>query len=141
MAIAAMNDMTKVRVSPASNVGNDPRWTRILSRDKTADGRLWYSVSTTGVYCRPSCPSRTANPRNVTVHDTLEAARATGFRPCRRCNPDDASPDSRIAALIAWACRKIEQSPEPPSLGELAAGAGLSESYFHRRFKAAIGLT
>ena len=57
-------------------VANDPRWARIAARDRTADGHLWYSVVTTGVYCRPTCPSRIANPRNVLLHDTLEEARA-----------------------------------------------------------------
>src|ERR1700744_6192009 len=72
-------------------VANDPRWARIVARDKTADGHLWFSVATTGVYCRPSCPSRTANPKNVRIHDSLESAKATGFRPCKRCNPDGLS--------------------------------------------------
>ena len=97
-------------------VADDPRWRRILARDKTADGQLWYSVATTGVYCRPSCPSRTANPKNVQLHETLQSARATGFRPCRRCNPEAASLESENAALIAKACRIIEESEEEPSL-------------------------
>lgn len=54
------------------SVANDPRWSRIVARDKTADGRFWYSVSTTGVYCRPGCPSRIAKPGNVQIHDSLE---------------------------------------------------------------------
>src|SRR2546429_615449 len=58
---------------------DDPRWARIAARDRSADGQFWYSVMTTGVYCRPSCPSRTANPQNVQLHDTLEAAKATGM--------------------------------------------------------------
>ena len=76
------------------SVADDPRWARIAARDKTADGHLWYSVSTTGVYCRPSCPSRIANPRNVQLHDSLESARETGFRACKRCNPDGLSIDA-----------------------------------------------
>jgi AraC family transcriptional regulator of adaptative response/methylated-DNA-[protein]-cysteine methyltransferase len=120
---------------------DDPRWARVVARDRTADGRFWYSVATTGVYCRPSCPSRTANPRNVGLHDTLEAARATGFRACRRCKPDGPSQDARNAALAARACRLIEQSEQPPSLADLAGAAGLSPGYFHRLFKAATGLT
>jgi len=63
------------------SVADDPRWRRVLARDKTADGQFWYSVATTGVYCRPSCPSRTANPENVQLHGTLQSAKATGFRP------------------------------------------------------------
>src|ERR1700752_2506546 len=90
-------------------VAEDPRWERIVARDKTADGQLWYSVSTTGVYCRPSCPSRIADPRNVQLHISLEAAKATGFRLCKRCNPDGASLDAQNAALVARACQIIEE--------------------------------
>ena len=82
---------TKTPRSTPPSVADDPRWARIVARDKTADGHLWYSVSTTGVYCRPSCPSRIANPRNVQLHDSLEGAMATGFRPCKRCKPDQPS--------------------------------------------------
>ncbi len=122
-------------------VVDDPRWARIVTRDKTADGHLWYSVATTGVYCRPSCPSRIANPKNVQLHDSLESARATGFRPCRRCNPDGPSVEAGNAALAAKACRIIEKSEDEPSLEELADAIGRSPSYFHRVFKAATGLT
>ena len=123
------------------SVADDPRWARIVARDKTADGQLWYSVSTTGVYCRASCPSRLANPKNVQLHDSLKSARATGFRPCRRCNPDGLSVDAENAALAAKACRIIEDSEEEPSLEELAQAVGRSPSYFHRMFKAATGVT
>jgi len=123
------------------SVADDPRWARIVARDETADGHLWYSVSTTGVYCRPSCPSRIPNPKNVQLHDTLESVRATGFRACRRCNPDGPSTEAGNAALVAKACRIIEESEEEPSLEELAGAVGRSPSYFHRVFKATIGLT
>src|ERR1700720_4244791 len=122
-------------------VANDPRWARIVARDRTADGHLWYSVLTTGVYCRPSCPSRIANPKNVLLHDTFEEAKATGFRPCKRCNPDGLSVEAENVAIVARACRLIEESEEEPSLANLAAAVGRSPSYFHRRFKAATGLT
>jgi len=122
-------------------VANDPRWARILVRDRTADGHLWYSVLTTGVYCRPSCPSRSANPKNVQLHDTIEEAKATGFRPCKRCRPDGLSVDTENVAIVARACRLIEQSEEEQSLTDLAGAVGRSPSYFHRRFKAVTGLT
>ena len=133
--------LAKTSRAPLRSVADDPRWARIVARDKTADGELWYSVSTTGVYCRPSCPSRAANPTNVRLHDTLAGAKATGCRPCRRCNPDGPSSEVESAALVAKACRIIEQSAEAPSLEELAATIGLSPSYFHRVFKAVSGLT
>ena len=122
-------------------VTDDPRWTRIVARDKSADGQFWYSVTTTGVYCRPSCPSRLANPLNVQIHDTLASAKATGFRPCKRCNPDGPSIETENAALVAKACRLVEESEEEPSLDELAEAVRRSPGYFHRVFKAATGLT
>lgn len=128
------------RLTPMS-VTDDPRWARIVARDKTADGHIWYSVSTTGVYCRPSCPSRIANPRNIKIHDSLESAKATGFRPCKRCNPDGRSTEAEQAALVAKACRIIADSEEEPSLERLADAVGRSPSYFHRMFKAATGVT
>jgi AraC family transcriptional regulator of adaptative response/methylated-DNA-[protein]-cysteine methyltransferase len=106
-----------------------------------ADGQFWYSVSTTGVYCRPSCPSRAANPQNVQLHDTLESAKARGCRPCKRCNPDGPSIESENPALVAKACRIIEQSEDEPSLEVLAHAVDRSPSYFHRLFKAATGVT
>ena len=137
--MTVMSIRTPIALSPS--VTDDPRWVRIVARDKTADGRLWYSVATTGVYCRPSCPSRLANPKNVQLHDSLEGAKATGFRPCRRCNPDGPSIEAENAALMAKACRIIEESEEEPSLEELAGAICRSPSYFHRVFKAVTGLT
>lgn len=136
--------MTLERPQPSMppEMADDPRWARIVARDKTADGCFWYSVATTGIYCRPSCPSRTANPKNVQLHDTLVAAKATGFRPCKRCNPDGISIEGeKNAAIIAQACRLIEESEEEPSLNDLAGAVGRSPSYFHRMFKAITGLT
>ena len=124
-----------------STTVDDQRWARVLARDRSADGQFWYSVATTGVYCRPSCPSRTANRENVSLHDTLESAQATGFRACKRCKPDGASQDAQNLAVVAKACRLIEQSETPLSLTELATAVGLSASYFHRMFKASTGLT
>src|SRR5262245_21890451 len=136
-----MNKVSNQSRNSPPVVADDPRWARIVARDKTADGHLWYSVSTTGIYCRPSCPSRPANPKNVALHDTLESARATGFRPCKRCNPEGLSLESENAALAAKACRIIEESEEEPSLEELAEAVGRSPSYFHRMFKSTTGLT
>jgi AraC family transcriptional regulator of adaptative response/methylated-DNA-[protein]-cysteine methyltransferase len=120
---------------------DDPRWARMVVHDKSADGLFWYSVATSGVYCRPSCPSRTPNPRNVQFYDTLEAAKASGFRPCKRCRPDGPSLDAERAAIVAKACRLIEESEEEPSLDALAAAVGRSAGHFHRLFKAVTGLT
>jgi AraC family transcriptional regulator of adaptative response/methylated-DNA-[protein]-cysteine methyltransferase len=120
---------------------DDPRWSRIVARDRSADGSFWYSVATTGIYCRPSCPSRAANPKNVAIHDSLEAAKATGFRACKRCNPDGLSVDATNAALLTRACRLLEEGDEIPSLAALASAVELSPYHFHRLFKRATGLT
>jgi AraC family transcriptional regulator, regulatory protein of adaptative response / methylated-DNA-[protein]-cysteine methyltransferase len=125
----------------ASSVENDPRWSRVKARDQSADGAFWYSVVTTGVYCRPSCPSRTANPTNVRFFGSLSDARAAGFRPCKRCKPEGISLQAENAALVAKACKIIESRIEAPSLEELAAAVELSPGYLHRVFKAVTGLT
>jgi AraC family transcriptional regulator, regulatory protein of adaptative response / methylated-DNA-[protein]-cysteine methyltransferase len=138
MPMTALPAQFRKQMSP---VADDPRWVRVLARDKAADSHFWYSVSTTGLYCRPSCPSRTANPKNVQLHDSLASAKATGFRPCRRCNPDGPSIDAANAILVEKTCRIIETSEEEPSLDDLAEAVGMSPGYFHRVFKAATGLT
>lgn len=117
----------------------DPRWPRILVRDASADGAFWYSVATTGVYCRPSCPSRAARPENVAIHDTLEDARRTGFRPCRRCRPEEAL--APAAALAERVCRRIEAAEVAPGLAVLAAAEGLSPARLAKAFRAATGIT
>ncbi len=120
---------------------NDPRWNRIVTRDKTADGQFWYAVATSGVYCRPSCPSRQANPKNVSFYDSLPAAQASGFRACKRCHPDGLSNDTNTHSVIEKACRLIDGAESPPRLADLAAFAHLSPSHFHRVFKAIVGIT
>jgi AraC family transcriptional regulator of adaptative response/methylated-DNA-[protein]-cysteine methyltransferase len=129
-------------VSPGdASITNDPRWQRLVTRDKTADGEFWYSVATTGVYCRPSCPSRAANPKNVCFHGSTAEAREAGFRACKRCNPDGLSVDAENTAIIVRACRLIDEATQALSLRELANDAQLSPAYFHRLFKRVTGLT
>ncbi|MBV6417467.1 MAG: Bifunctional transcriptional activator/DNA repair enzyme Ada [Steroidobacteraceae bacterium] len=120
---------------------NDPRWPAIVARDRAADGRFFYAVRTTGIYCRPSCPSRRARPGNVRFFDTREAAERAGFRACRRCRPDAASPAAIQAAWVAAACRQIEAANEVPTLATLAARANVSPYHFHRTFRAITGVT
>lgn len=120
---------------------DDPRWQDVLARDPAADGRFVYAVKTTGVYCRPSCPSRQAKPANVAFYDTPDTAEAAGFRPCLRCHPKGQSAHQANAAIVAEACRLIEEADEMPSLDDLARRTGLSPSHFHRQFKAITGLT
>ena len=117
---------------------NDPRWASVVARDPQA--KFYYSVKTTGVYCRPSCAARLARPENVQFHRTCEDAEKAGFRPCKRCKPDQASPVEH-SEKISSACRLIENSETPPSLKLLSQHVGLSTYHFHGVFKAATGLT
>lgn len=117
------------------------RWQAVQSRDAGADGVFWFGVRTTGIYCRPSCPSRHALRSNVSFFDSTTAARAAGLRACLRCQPDDLSLAERHAQAVAAACRLIERSESVPVLAALAAEAGLSASHFHRLFRAQTGVT
>ena len=121
--------------------GEEERWDAVVRRDPAADGEFYYSVRTTGVYCRPSCPSRRARRQNVGFHLTCEAAERAGFRPCKRCRPNEAGLVEQHAAAVARACRAIESAETAPALDELAAAAGMSRFYFHRIFKAVTGVT
>jgi len=126
--------------SPAFS--SDPgRWTAVVRRDRRADGVFYYSVRTTGVYCRPSCAARLARRENVRFHATCADAERAGFRPCKRCRPDSPGLVEARAEAVARACRLIETAEEVPSLDALADAAGLSRFHFHRVFKTTAGLT
>jgi AraC family transcriptional regulator, regulatory protein of adaptative response / methylated-DNA-[protein]-cysteine methyltransferase len=129
------------RATHAAATEDDPRWASVAARDPSADGKFYYSVATTGVYCRPSCAARLARPENVRFHLTVEDAEKAGFRPCKRCQPDQAALGKQHAAKVAAVCRLIERSEEPPSLEQMANHAGWSVYHFHRLFKAITGVT
>ena len=128
----------------APRPGIDPDadlWQAVLRRDASADGRFVYAVRTTGVYCRPSCPSRPARRDNVSFHRDAAAARAAGFRACKRCRPDEEAGAHPHAEAVARACRLIDEAEEKPDLDALASAVGMSKFHFHRVFKAVTGLT
>lgn len=125
--------------SPAQETTADPRWSALVRRDPAADGTFVYSVKTTGVYCRPSCPARQPRPENVAFHDTCAQAEQAGFRACRRCRPGQSS--LGLAEKLTRACRLLESLETPPALEALAKMIDLSPSHLHRSFKAATGLT
>jgi len=113
----------------------------LVAHDPAADGKFYYSVKTTGIYCRPSCAARLPRPENVQFHGTCAEAEQAGFRPCKRCKPNQPSLFERYAAKIAVACRLIETSDELPALAQLATHAALSPYHFHRIFRSITGLT
>jgi len=137
-----IGERMKTITAAAGTVAADAnRWRAVLRRDAGADGTFVYAVRTTGIFCRPSCPSRRPRRENVTFHDTVAAAAREGFRPCKRCRPTEAGLDARHAALVEAACRTIEAADAPPTLERLARAAGMSRFHFHRVFRAIAGVT
>lgn len=135
-----MNMSTRKELLAAATV-SDPRWAAVVARDPAFDGRFVYSVASTGVYCRPSCAARRPRPENVAFHAGPAEAERAGFRPCRRCRPDQPSLAESHARMVAALCRTIESAEQPPTLAALAREAGMSPHHLQRVFKALVGLS
>ena len=138
--------MTATALGPAQSPppepppAHDDRWQAVLDRDPKADGAFVYAVRSTGIYCRPSCPSRRPRRDVVDFLPDPSAARAAGFRACRRCHPD-ASGSADIERVRA-ACRRIEADADhAPALVSLAAGAGCSPRALQRLFRRTLGVS
>jgi len=120
---------------------DEAKWRAVLDKDPRADGRFFFSVKTTGVYCRPSCASRPALRKNVGFHACAADAERTGFRPCKRCRPTGPTLAQDYTATVAKACHLITTSEVAPTLPALAKAVGMSPFHFHRVFKAETGVT
>lgn len=128
------------RAAPAApQAGEEDRWRAVVERDRRADGTFVFAVRSTGVYCRPSCPARRPRRDRVLFFPAPAAAAAAGFRPCRRCRPDEAPADARWAREV---CTYLEaRLEEPPDLAALGAAFGMSPSHLLRRFRRLAGVT
>ncbi len=136
-----MTTETAATAATGSYATDEQRWEALLRRDRAADGAFVVAVRTTGVYCRPWCASRTPLRQNVRFYHDCAAAEAAGFRPCKRCRPNQAPPWERRTAAIVAACHAIEAADELPSVEELAQVVGMSRFHFQRAFKQATGTT
>jgi len=119
----------------------DRRWQAVMRRATQLEEDFVFAVSTTGIYCRPSCPSRRPKRTHVSFYETAAQARAAGFRACQRCHPDGPGIDERRLSMVREACRIIDEAEEAPRLKDLATTLGLSTSHLHRQFKRALGVT
>jgi AraC family transcriptional regulator, regulatory protein of adaptative response / methylated-DNA-[protein]-cysteine methyltransferase len=128
----------------STTLTDEMRYAAIAARDRSQDGKWFYAVSTTGVFCKPSCGARLAKRGNVSFHITAEDAVAAGFRPCKRCRPTANDTDVH-AAVVTAVCRMIDNALDAdgsvPSLDALARHTGYSPFHLHRVFKTATGLT
>jgi AraC family transcriptional regulator, regulatory protein of adaptative response / methylated-DNA-[protein]-cysteine methyltransferase len=120
---------------------DESRWQALVRGDVAADGVFYYSVQTTGVYCRPSCAARLPKRENVRFFTTCEEAERAGFRPCKRCRPNEPPLAERQQAAVTRACRLIEDAHDVTSLADLANSVGMSRFHFHRVFKLFTGVT
>src|SRR5688572_16823814 len=139
--LIASATMTMQTLHPMSE---SDAWSSVLRRDESRDGVFVYAVATTGIYCRPSCPSRRPKRGNVRFFYSTKAAERAGFRACQRCLPQNAVSSARAAVTAARAYidrRLSEDGAEGLTLARIADEAGLSPHHLQRRFKAIVGLS
>lgn len=139
--------MTATNVTEAATrlpfANDDARWVAVCTKDPAAEGNFWFAVTTTGVYCRPTCRSRQPLRQNVRFFDSPAIAEAAGFRPCKRCQPHQPEPamDGEHMRAVEQACALIRASAAGPTLATLAAAVNMSPHHFQRIFKARLGVT
>src|SRR5690348_1631666 len=148
MYFGLMKESTQMQIqNQPANYGDVPRlperrfWQAVASRDARYDGAFVYAVRSTGVYCRPSCPSRRPRRQRAVLFGAPEAAEREGFRPCRRCDPRSA-PGGAESRLISQACKLMEQdSDDPVRIGSVARQVGVSPFRLQRMFRRIVGIS
>ncbi len=124
------------------SVKDEACWKAVLKRDPASNGAFVYAVDSTGIYCRPTCPSRRPKRARVSFFKSPADAEAAGYRACRRCHPSDASRSDPHGAKILEACRYIEAlEGRVPTLSEIGSRVGMSPHHLQRSFKRALGVT
>ncbi|EDZ99951.1 transcriptional regulator, AraC family [Burkholderia sp. H160] len=118
---------------------DDERWDAVTHRDRDADGAFFYAVKTTGVFCRPSCASRQPHRENVAFFTDAAAARAAGFRDCKRCQPGGLP---RELEIVARACAALDADPQQRlTLAQLSDAVHVSPFHLQRLFKRVVGVS
>lgn len=121
---------------------DDQFWRAVLDRDSRFDGKIFFAVRSTGIYCRPSCPARRPRREQVVFFPIPEAAERAGFRSCRRCHPRQAAAADPQLAMVRQACRFIENHADKlATLELLSAHTGVSPYHLQRVFKRVVGIT
>jgi AraC family transcriptional regulator of adaptative response/methylated-DNA-[protein]-cysteine methyltransferase len=128
-----------LQTTPAAFVSDDDRWTAVLERDMAADGAFFYGVRTTGVFCRPSCASRLPRRENVDFFGSADAARAAGYRECKRCQPGGLP---RELDIVNRACAALDADPQQRlTLAQLSEAVHVSPFHLQRLFKRVVGVS
>jgi AraC family transcriptional regulator of adaptative response/methylated-DNA-[protein]-cysteine methyltransferase len=128
---------TRVTMIPTAMLTDEQAWTAVLARDPAAEGELVYAVTTTGVFCRPTCPSRRPSRENVRFFSDPDAAASAGFRPCRRCRPQERHADAELVETLSARLSR----DRTVTLQELAQATGRSPFTIERIFKRVLGVT
>ena len=130
--------MTPRNANATPEIADDETlWRAVLKRDGRFDGRIFFAVLSTGIYCRPSCPARRPRREQVIFFRVPEAAEHAGFRSCRRCRPRNAVTADPQVEMVRRACRFIEDhAGELPTLEDLSAHTGVSPYHFAARVQA-----
>lgn len=149
-----MNETFSTHYTPQQSsafVDDDSRWEAVKSRNVKADGLFVYAVRSTGVYSRPTCKARLAHRFNTAFFKTSIEAQSAGYRPCKRCHPENSAPmpeDVGVAKIRAFmktrplaAMMEKDGTIAMLSLSQMARQAGLSKWHFHREFKKCFGVT
>src|SRR5690349_13576624 len=144
---SSVHPLPPVALASSSHPGTFPDpdscWHAVQQRNRAFNGRFWFSVKTTGVYCLPSCAARPPLRKNVAFHASPEAAEAAGFRPCKRCKPHDWQAELGLSKPVARACALFDAADidSPPSLNEVARTVGVTANTLSKRFVAELGVT
>jgi AraC family transcriptional regulator, regulatory protein of adaptative response / methylated-DNA-[protein]-cysteine methyltransferase len=142
MMVSEGAKMKNENLISATEWNEEQLWQAVQQRDARFEGLLVYAVRSTGIYCKPTCPSRRPRRENVLFFHDVAQAEAAGFRACRRCHPQDAISQNEQVNVTRQACALMDASPDqPPSLDALSQELHLSASHLQRVFKSVLGIT